>query len=63
MRYFWQESLQREYVSELDQFLSSFDKKPEASSVSRRSEEASYAKLNRLRDHSEEVKLTLYDEF
>jgi hypothetical protein len=42
--------LQRSYVSDIDQFLKAFDKKPEASSVSRRAEEAKYREIARLRD-------------
>jgi hypothetical protein len=42
--------LLRSYVSEIDRFLQAFDQKPEASSVSRRAEEAKYERIHRLRD-------------
>jgi hypothetical protein len=49
---FWQKKpLLRRYVSETDQFLQAFDQKPEASSKSRRAEEAKYERINRLRDN------------
>lgn len=50
----WRKSpIIRNYVSDFDRFLREFDQKPEASSVSRRAEEAKYARLNYLRDHPE----------
>lgn len=44
-------TLNRNYVSDLDLFLAAFDKKPEASSASRRAEEKKYARIFQLRDH------------
>jgi len=45
--------IDRNYVSELDCFLAEFDKKPEASSASRRAEEKKYARISLLRDTAE----------
>jgi hypothetical protein len=42
--------LLKAYVSEIDHFLQAFDQKPEASSASRRAEEAKYERIHRLRD-------------
>lgn len=43
----------RNYVSEIDRFLQEFDKRPEASSASRRAEEAKYKRIYALRDNPE----------
>lgn len=48
--------LQRNYVSEIDRFLQEFDKRPEASSISRKAEEAKYARIFRLRDKANKDK-------
>lgn len=53
MRFWWRRPIQRNFVSDLDKFLMEFDKKPEASSESRRYEEARFAKIDWLRDHDE----------
>lgn len=53
MRIWRQKPLQREYISELDRFLISFDKRACSSSASRRAVEAEYAKLDWMRDHAE----------
>jgi hypothetical protein len=45
--------INRKYVSEIDRFLMEFDKKPEAHSESRRKEEAEYAHIYWLRDHTD----------
>ncbi len=51
---FWRKQpMLKGYVSEIDRFLIEFDEKPEASSISRRQEEAKYALLNSLRDKIE----------
>jgi len=55
MRIWRRGSINRSYVSELGRFLAEFDKRPEASSASRRAEEAQYAELNRLRDDPKAV--------
>lgn len=49
---FWNKKppLLKGYVSEIDQFLMAFDKKPEAQSASRRAEEAKHQRIARLRD-------------
>lgn len=47
------EPINRHYVSALDTFLQAFDKKPEASSASRRAEEKKYARIFSLRDKAE----------
>jgi hypothetical protein len=60
---FWQ-PIKRQYVSEIDQFLLNFDKKPEASSHSRRKEEAEYKQLFKLRDHvSKDSTAGIWEEF
>ena len=41
------------YVSELDQFFQNFDQRSDASSPSRRAEEAKYKRIHRLRDQEE----------
>lgn len=51
MRVWRRGSVNRSYVSGLDRFLFEFDKKPEASSASRRAVEVEYARIDRLRDH------------
>ncbi len=53
MRSKTKEPINRHYVSELDRFLEAFDKKPEASSASRRAEEKKYARVFQLRDHAD----------
>lgn len=45
--------INRNYVSALDCFLAEFDKKPEASSASRRAEEKKYARISLLRDKAD----------
>lgn len=52
--WFWRKKqpLLRNYVSETDQFLKSFDARPEATSASRKAEEAKYARIDELRDNS-----------
>ncbi len=48
---FWRKQpILKGYVSEIDRFLQEFEQKPEASSASRRFEEAKYARIGRLRD-------------
>lgn len=48
---FWPtQSIQRSYISEIDQFLEAYDKKPEATSLSRKAEEAKYREITRLMD-------------
>lgn len=49
--WFRRKPLERNYISELDRFLMEFDKKEEASSISRRAEEAQYAEIFYLRDN------------
>lgn len=48
---FQRKPIQKNYISEIDQFLIEFDKRKEASSISRRAEEAQYAKIFYLRDN------------
>jgi len=51
---FWRKQpLLKAYVSEIDQFLQAFDQKPEASSASRKAEEANYEKIGQLRDQAD----------
>jgi hypothetical protein len=51
---FWRKQpMLKGYVSEIDRFLTEFDRKPEASSVSRRSEEAKYEAITVLRDKAD----------
>jgi hypothetical protein len=51
--WFWRKkSLLKNYISELDQFLQAFDKRPEATSASRKAEETKYQRINQLRDSS-----------
>lgn len=47
------EPIKRNYVSDLDRFLQTFDKKPSATSASRRDEEKKYARVFKLRDNPE----------
>lgn len=47
------EPINRHYVSELDLFLQTFDKKPEATSDSRRAEERKYERIFLLRDRAD----------
>ena len=47
------EPINRHYVSELDRFLEAFDKRPGATSASRRAEEKKYAKVFLLRDKAD----------
>lgn len=50
--WFWRrQPLLRNFVSDLDQFLLRFDKKPEASNVWRLAEEKEYQKIAWLRDN------------
>lgn len=53
--WFWRKKqpLFKDYVSELDRFLQEFDKKPEASSISRRAEEAKYEQIDLQRDRTD----------
>lgn len=57
--------IERNYVSELDRFLLEFDKKAEASSDSRKAEEATYRRIDLLRDNETAVDLPakLWKEF
>lgn len=49
---FWRKNpLLKNYVSETDEFLQAFDEKAEASSASRKAEEAKYQQINTLRDN------------
>jgi len=48
------EPLLKKYTSEIDRFLQAFDEKPAASSVSRKAEEAKYARIHALRDRESE---------
>lgn len=52
---FWRrekkQPIERNYVSDLDRFLLEFDKRPEASSLSRKMEEATYKRIDELRDN------------
>lgn len=52
--WFWRKQpLLKGYISELDRFLQDFDRKPEASSASRRAEEIAYERINELRDRAQ----------
>ena len=52
---FWQKKpLLKNYVSKADQFLQAFDRKPQSTSKTRRTEEAKYKEIHHLRDNSEE---------
>lgn len=56
---FWRKQpLDRNFVSDIDRFLQAFDKRPEAYSISRRAEEAKYARVFRLRDQAEKEEPT-----
>lgn len=49
---FWRKKpLQKNFVSEIDEFLEAFDEKAETSSVSRKAEETKYQRINKLRDN------------
>ncbi len=48
-------SIDRNYVSEMDNFLKELDKKPESHSDSRAAEEAKYKRINELRDNSQDT--------
>lgn len=63
---FWRKQpMLKGYVSEVDRFLQEFDQKPEASSVSRRLEEAKYQKICKLRDNvqSSEPSKVIWEDF
>ncbi len=51
MTFLRKKPLFKNYVSEIDEFLQAFDEKAEASSASRKAEEAKYQRINKLRDN------------
>lgn len=50
MWFFGKKPLFKNYVSEIDEFLQAFDEKAEATSKSRKAEEAKYQRISQLRD-------------
>ncbi len=46
-------SIDRNFVSEMDNFLAELDTKPESHSDSRAAEEAKYKRINELRDNAQ----------
>jgi hypothetical protein len=50
MWFFGKKPLLKNYVSEIDEFLQAFDEKAEATSRSRKAEEAKYRQISQLRD-------------
>ena len=63
---FWRrQPILKGYVSEIDRFLQEFDKNPQASSASRRFEEAKAQRISRLRDEAgaKENSLDIWEDF
>lgn len=60
MRGFWRrDPIIKDHVSDLDRFLQAYDKKPEASSASRRAEENKHKAIETVRNNAEAQKETL----
>jgi len=57
--------IERNFVSEIDEFLVEFDQRPDASSPSRKAEESQYKRIGKLRDdpNVEEPKTDIWEKF